>query len=86
MTAQGGAGYNVGGGEEASLIEAIAMLERISGRSLDVRHLDVAKGDVARTRADVTRIAGELGWHPTTSLEDGLAMMWSWASARVAAE
>jgi UDP-glucuronate 4-epimerase len=83
--ARTGAVYNVGGGEEASMLEAIALLERVSGRTLDVRHLDAAKGDVARTRADVTRIGRELGWQPTTTLEEGLTRMWSWASARVAA-
>ena len=29
--------YNVGGGEEASMLEAIELSERISGRTLDVR-------------------------------------------------
>jgi UDP-glucuronate 4-epimerase len=80
-----GAVLNVGGGDEASMLEAIAMLERISGRTLPVAHVDVAKGDVARTKADVTRIREALGWEPRTSLEHGLARMWSWASGRVAA-
>jgi UDP-glucuronate 4-epimerase len=81
-----GATYNVGGGDEASMLEAIALLERISERSLDVRRVDPARGDVARTKADVTRIRTALGWEPRTSLADGLRAMWSWASARVAAE
>jgi nucleoside-diphosphate-sugar epimerase len=80
-----GALYNVGGGEEASMLEAIALLEQISGRELDVRHVGVAQGDVSRTKADVTRIRGALGWEPRTSLRDGLKAMWAWASARVAA-
>jgi UDP-glucuronate 4-epimerase len=80
-----GAVYNVGGGEEASMLEAIALLERISGRTLDVAHLGVAKGDVRRTKADVARIRAALGWEPRTGLEDGLTTMWSWASGRVAA-
>jgi UDP-glucuronate 4-epimerase len=80
-----GAVLNVGGGDEASMLEAIAMLERISGRTLPVAHVDAAKGDVARTKADVTRIREALGWEPRTSLEHGLARMWSWASGRVAA-
>ena len=83
--AERGALFNVGGGEEASMLEAIALLERLSGRTLDVRHVDTSKGDVSRTCADVSRIAAALGWRPETSLEDGLARMWSWASARVAA-
>jgi UDP-glucuronate 4-epimerase len=77
--------YNVGGGEEATMLESIAALERISGRTLDVNHAGVAKGDVSRTSADVARIRGALGWEPQTPLDDGLAAMWAWASARVAA-
>jgi nucleoside-diphosphate-sugar epimerase len=83
--APAGAVYNVGGGEEASMLEAIALLERISGRTLDVAHVGVAKGDVTRTKADVTRIREALGWEPRTGLDDGLTTMWSWASGRVAA-
>jgi nucleoside-diphosphate-sugar epimerase len=83
--APAGAIYNVGGGEEASMIDAIAELERISGRALDVRHVDRAHGDVRRTKADVARIGAELGWRPSASLEDGLTRMWAWSSARVAA-
>lgn len=84
--APAGAVYNVGGGEEASMLDAIAMLEEIAGRSLDVRHVDRAAGDVRRTKADVSRIAADIGWQASTSLKDGLARMWTWASARVAAQ
>jgi UDP-glucuronate 4-epimerase len=83
--APGGTLFNVGGGEEAGMAEAIALLERASGRALAVRHVEAARGDVSRTKADVSRIRSVLGWEPTTSLADGLEAMWSWASARVAA-
>ena len=55
--AERGALFNVGGGEEATMLEAIALLERLSGLTLDVRHVGTAKGDVSRTSADVSRIA-----------------------------
>jgi nucleoside-diphosphate-sugar epimerase len=77
--------FNVGGGEEATMLDAIALLEQASGRSLDVRHVDAARGDVSRTKADDSRINAALGWSPRTPLADGLNAMWSWASARVAA-
>jgi UDP-glucuronate 4-epimerase len=83
--AEPGAVLNVGGGEEASMLDAIALLERLAGRELEVRRVGGANGDVPRTSADVTRIAAMLGWRPETSLEDGLTRMWSWAAARVAA-
>jgi nucleoside-diphosphate-sugar epimerase len=80
-----GATYNVGGGEEATMREAIATLERIAGRRLDVRSGPPAAGDVRRTSADVSRIRADLDWAPRVRLEDGLSEQWSWASARVAA-
>jgi len=83
--APAGATYNVGGGEEASMLEAITLLESASGRTLQTRHAASAKGDMSRTSADISRIRAELAWEPRTSLHDGLAAMWSWAAARVAA-
>jgi nucleoside-diphosphate-sugar epimerase len=85
-SAEPGAVFNVGGGEEATMLEAIALLERLAGRTLDVRRVERAKGDVSRTSADVSRIATALAWRPQTSLADGLARTWSWAAARVAAQ
>jgi UDP-glucuronate 4-epimerase len=77
--------YNVGGGEEASMLEVIERLERISGRTLDVRRAPAATGDVKRTRADTTRILEDLGWSPGIPLEDGLKAQWEWAATRVGA-
>jgi nucleoside-diphosphate-sugar epimerase len=83
---KGSGTYNVGGALEASMNESIALLERISGRTLDVRRHPSVPGDQRRTQADTTRIRGELGWQPQVTLEDGLTRQWHWASARVAAE
>jgi UDP-glucuronate 4-epimerase len=84
---RGSGTYNVGGALEASMNETIAMLEQISGRTLDLRRRQPAvPGDQRRTQADTTRIRTELGWQPRVSLEEGLARQWEWASARVAAE
>ena len=47
-----GAIYNVGGGSEATLRESVAILEELSGRTLDIRYAEVAAGDVRRTLAD----------------------------------
>jgi nucleoside-diphosphate-sugar epimerase len=77
--------YNVGGGEEASMRDAIAILEELSGRRLNVRNVESAKGDMARTSADIARIRADVGWEPRTSLRAGLVAMWSWAVDTVAA-
>ena len=77
--------YNIGGGEEATMADAIALAEQIAGRELAVERHGEAAGDVRRTRADVSKAERELGWAPTTSLADGLAAQWNWVAARVAA-
>jgi len=77
--------YNVGGALEASMNESIALLEELSGRTLEVRRHPAVAGDQKRTKADTSRIRDELGWAPLVSLEDGLALQWAWASARVGA-
>jgi UDP-glucuronate 4-epimerase len=79
--APAGALYNVGGGEEATMNETIALLEEISGRTLDVRREPPVAGDQRRTKADTTRIRAELGWEPRTALAEGLRAQWEWASA-----
>jgi UDP-glucuronate 4-epimerase len=83
--ADGKGTYNVGGAIEASMNKTIELLERISGRILDVRRLAPVPGDQRRTKADTTRIRSELGWEPRVSLENGLRRQWAWASTRVAA-
>ena len=77
--------YNVGGGEESSMADAIALAEQVAGRELAVERHGAAVGDVRRTRADVAKAAAELGWAPTTGLADGLRAQWAWVAARVAA-
>jgi UDP-glucuronate 4-epimerase len=77
--------YNVGGGTEATMRDAIATLEEISGRTLDLVVRPAAAGDVRRTAADTQRVERELGWRATTELGDGLRAQWEWASVRVAA-
>jgi nucleoside-diphosphate-sugar epimerase len=83
--ARGSGTYNVGGAVEASMEESIALFERVSGRTLDLRAHPVVPGDQRRTRADTTRIRTELGWAPKVSLEEGVRSQWLWAWDRVAA-
>ncbi|MCP9485426.1 MAG: NAD-dependent epimerase/dehydratase family protein [Gaiellaceae bacterium MAG52_C11] len=82
--AAAGSTFNVGGGEEATMNETIALLERVAGRRLDLRRGEAVAGDQRRNKADTTRILDELGWAPKTSLEQGLRAQWDWASREAA--
>jgi UDP-glucuronate 4-epimerase len=81
----GGSTFNVGGGTEVSMLDAIEILGRIVGRRLEVVRFPRREGDAARTAADTTRIRSALGWEPVTPFEEGLAAQWRWAVDRVAA-
>ena len=80
-----GSTFNVGGGTEVSMLEAIELLGRITARRLEIVRMPRREGDAARTAADTTRIRDELGWTPATPFEEGLEAQWRWAAARVAA-
>jgi nucleoside-diphosphate-sugar epimerase len=76
--------YNVGGGEEYTMRDAIGVLEEVAGRPVRVRYGPPQTGDNHRTKADTHRIEQAIGWRATTPLRAGLEAHWSWASARVA--
>jgi nucleoside-diphosphate-sugar epimerase len=83
--AASGATYNVGGGEEVSVLQALEALSAIAGRRLEVVRSPRREGDATRTAADTSRIAADLGWTPRTSFAEGLEAQWRWAADRVAA-
>ncbi len=74
--------YNVGGGEEATLAGAIALLEHIAGRRVPLDRRTSQVGDVRRTAADTTEARQDLGWAPQTPLADGLREAYMWVEAR----
>jgi nucleoside-diphosphate-sugar epimerase len=76
--------YNVGGGEEATMRDALDVLGEIAGRPVRVRYGPPQTGDMHRTKADTRRIEQAIGWRATTPLRDGLHAHFTWQSARVA--
>ena len=75
---QPGSVYNVGGGSRITLLEVVAEIERVTGRSLQLDHQGVQSGDMRDTYADTTRAQRELGFTPTVTLEDGLRAEYDW--------
>jgi UDP-glucuronate 4-epimerase len=76
---------NVGGGEEATLAEVIALLESLAGTSVVLDRRESQPGDVRRTGADTSLARATLGWRPATRLRDGLRSELEWAAARLTA-
>lgn len=73
--------FNLGGGSEVSLLNAIALAERISGRKAKLKPCDRQKGDVRHTSARLDQAKMKLGYSPKIGLEQGLASQWDWICA-----
>ena len=70
--------YNVGGGSQVEVLEAIAILERACGAKARIDFKPLPPGDPPRTRADATRLRADLGYAPATPIERGLAAEAEW--------
>src|SRR5208282_130646 len=77
---------NVGGGSPATLMEAVTMLEKISGKPCPKTYLERQKGDVFSTRADTRKLEKIFGVKPRTPLREGLVREWEWLKQFVEAE
>jgi nucleoside-diphosphate-sugar epimerase len=73
-----GAVYNIGGGSRIDLLEVFAVIERVLGRPLRIDRHDAQPGDMRDTFADTARARTELGFAPTTTLEQGLRAQRDW--------
>jgi nucleoside-diphosphate-sugar epimerase len=74
--------YNIGGGSRVTLRDVFALLGRITGRPVALDVQPAQKGDMRDTFADTTRAQADLGFAPSVTLEEGLAAMHRWFSAR----
>lgn len=67
-----GMALNVGGGGRASQLDAIVLVESITGRSVPVESPSPEVGERDAPGADVRRIRVNVGWRPSVTLHEGL--------------
>ena len=79
-----GRAYNVGGGSRVSMNEVLELIERLTGRRLDVRREPQQKGDMRDTYADTTLARTDLGFVPRVGLEEGIEAEYRWLSNTLA--
>lgn len=70
--------YNIGNQEPVALLRMIKILEELLGKKAEKIMLPMQPGDVKSTFADVSALMREVGYQPSTRLEDGLASFVSW--------
>ncbi|MEM7171155.1 MAG: NAD-dependent epimerase/dehydratase family protein [Pseudomonadota bacterium] len=72
--------YQLGTGIPSSINQLIEAMRGTVGDAhpIEVHYEDFRAGEILHTYCDITQARGELGYDPTTSLEEGLKPVWQW--------
>lgn len=70
--------YNIGNQRPVMLLRYIEVLEHCLGRKAEMNLLPLQLGDVPDTWADVEALAAQVGYRPTTNIEEGVRQFVEW--------
>jgi UDP-glucuronate 4-epimerase len=70
--------YNIGNNNPADITKVVAILEKEFGREAKKELLPMQAGDVPATYADVEDLMHEVGFHPSTPIEEGISRFVAW--------
>lgn len=70
--------YNIGNNSPIKLMRFINALESALGQEAKKNYMEMQPGDVKRTYADMTDLENDIGFKPSTSIEEGLEKFVSW--------
>lgn len=70
--------YNIGNNQPVELLYLIQVLEDCLGRKAEKKFLPMQPGDVPATFADVSDLTQDVGFKPSTSIEEGVRRFTDW--------
>ncbi len=70
--------YNIGNNNPVELIKFIEVIESALGKQATKEFMDLQPGDVPATYADVDDLAQDVGFKPSTPIEEGVARFVEW--------
>jgi UDP-glucuronate 4-epimerase len=70
--------YNIGNNRPEELLRVVSLIEKEFGRTAVREMLPMQPGDVPATYADIEDLARDIGFTPSTTIEDGIARFASW--------
>jgi UDP-glucuronate 4-epimerase len=73
--------YNIGNNTPVQLMRFIEILEQAIGKKAQIQFLPMQPGDVHSTYADISAIAADYGFAPSTPLETGIPVFVDWFRA-----
>ncbi len=73
--------YNIGNSQPVQLMDFIAAIETALGREAEKNFLPMQPGDVLETYADVTDLATDVAFSPSTPIKEGVQRFVDWYRA-----
>ena len=73
--------YNIGNNDPVQLMDYIACIEKALGKKAEKNFLPLQPGDVPETYADIDDLTRDIGYRPSTKIEDGIAQFVEWYRA-----
>lgn len=70
--------YNIGNSSPVALMDFISAIEKELGKTARKNYLPLQPGDVMMTNSDVSDLEKDLGYKPSTKLEDGVHKFVEW--------
>jgi len=70
--------YNIGNSRSEPLMKVVGLLEEACGKKANIEFLPMQPGDVHKTYADVSALTRDLGYAPTTAIEEGVPSFVHW--------
>jgi UDP-glucuronate 4-epimerase len=70
--------FNIGNSSPVPLLDFIGCIEQALGQTADKRFLPMQPGDVPDTWADVSALRRDVGYAPSTPIEEGVARFVAW--------
>jgi UDP-glucuronate 4-epimerase len=70
--------YNIGNNQPVELMKYVEVIEEALGKKAEKIFLDLQPGDVPATFADVDDLIQDVGFKPSTSIEDGIQRFIEW--------
>ena len=70
--------YNIGNNRSEPLMKVVGLLEEACGKKAQIEYLPMQPGDVHKTYADISAIQADLGYAPTTAIEEGVPSFVRW--------
>lgn len=70
--------YNIGNNRSEELMRMIGLIEQACGRKAELNLMPMQPGDVRDTYADISAIQRDLGFAPTTSIDEGIPRFVEW--------